>query len=82
MQLAQKKFRDRQKARSEDLEAQVKATSMQLEDMKHKHKALEARNFMLEKLMDLTTKQDSGGMTPETVAVILLTAHKCASTMD
>ena len=57
LQLAQKRFRERQRARSDDLEAQVKATSAQLEEMKRKQRALEARNVMLEKLIDLEKKQ-------------------------
>lgn len=44
-------------ARSDELEAQVRATSAQLEEMQRKQKTLEARNTMLEKLVNLDRTQ-------------------------
>lgn len=55
-------------AHSNDLEAQLKASSAQLEDMKQKQKALEARNIMLEKLIDLD-KQGVSAATMSPAAV-------------
>lgn len=61
-------------ARSDELEARVKATSARLEEMTRKQKSLEARNTMLEKLIDLD-KQHT--IVPHIATVSTLHSQHC-----
>lgn len=57
--LAQRRARARRKARAEGTEAQLAVTSAELQELQNKQKALEARNSLLEKMVQLnqTTQQ-------------------------
>lgn len=55
--LAQKRFRQRKKERSETIEAQLAATTSQLHALKLRQRQLEARNDLLEKVAALNKQQ-------------------------
>lgn len=58
---AQKRFRQRHKARSHDVEAQLAATTAQLEELRSRQQQLEARNVLLEKISYLSRKTPPAG---------------------
>ena len=55
--LAQRRSRARKKAREEGAEAQLAVSSAELQDLLCKQKGLEARNALLEKIVQLSPKQ-------------------------
>ena len=57
---AQKRFRQRHKARNHDVEAQLAATSAELEELRTRQQQLEARNALLEKISYLSSKKSPG----------------------
>lgn len=59
----QKRFRARQKAKSQTIEVQLAETTAQLNELKLKQKQLEARNALLEKVAALN-RQPSTGSSP------------------
>lgn len=56
---AQKRFRQRHKARSHDVEAQLAATTAELEELRFKQQQLEARNVLLEKISYLSSRKSA-----------------------
>ncbi|DBA80153.1 TPA: hypothetical protein ACH3X2_007626 [Trebouxia sp. C0005] len=58
---AQRRFRQRHKARSHDVEAQLAATTAQLEELRSRQQQLEARNVLLEKISYLSRKTPPAG---------------------
>lgn len=58
---AQRRFRQRHKARSHGVEAQLAATTAQLEELRSRQQQLEARNVLLEKISYLSSKTPPAG---------------------
>lgn len=54
---AQRRFRQRHKARSHDVKTQLAATTAELEELRSRQQHLEARNLLLEKISYLSSKQ-------------------------
>ena len=67
--LAQRRARARKKARAEGAEAQLAVTSAELQELQNKQKALQARNSLLEKIVQLEQPQHQQQQPAETQAL-------------
>lgn len=72
--LAQRRARARRKALAQDAEAQMAVTSAELQELQNKQKVLEARNNLLEKVVQLgqtqQQQQQQPDITPSQTAVV------------